>query len=66
MIYTAVNMELPSDEDKHIPQSLEALEETRDRLDAEVTVNLVGVQLVVFLTDGQGVPIGKVQHWEED
>lgn len=64
MIYTAVNMELPSHEDRYIPLSCTELEEERAKHDAEITVNLRGLQLVCFLTCPETLePIGKGLGW---
>ncbi len=64
MIYTALNMALPSHEDKYIPVSCEQLEEMRAKHNAEITANVRGVQLVVFLTDPATLePVGKALGW---
>ena len=66
MIYTALNMELPSHEDKYIPLSCEQLEEEREKHDAEITANVRGTQLVCFLTSSDGAPIGNALGWPGD
>ena len=66
MIYTALNMELPSHEDKYIPLSCEQLEEEREKHDAEITANVRGTQLVCFLTDAEGSPVGRAKGWPDD
>ncbi len=67
MIYTAINMELPSHEDIYIPSSCVQLEELREKHDAEITANVRGVQLVVFLTDPETLePVGKSLGWPGD
>ena len=66
MIYTALNMELPSHEDTYIPLFCEQLEEQREDYNAEITANVRGTQLVCFLTDADGVPIGKALGWPGD
>lgn len=67
MIYTAVNMQLPSHEDKYIPLSCEQLEEKREEHDAEITANVRGTRLVVFLTQPATLePVGKALGWPGD
>ena len=67
MIYTAVNMAMPSHEDRYIPLSCTELESERAEHNAEITVNLQGTQLVCFLTDSAtGEPIGKALGWPGD
>ena len=67
MIYTAINMKLPSHEDTYIPLSCEQLEEERAKHGAAITANVRGVQLVVFLTDPTTLePVGKALGWPGD
>ena len=66
MIFTAISLELPSDEDKYIPICCDQLEEARTNRNAEITVNRRSNQLVCFLTDAEGVPIGKALGWPGD
>ncbi len=67
MIYTALNMGLPSHEDKYIPLSCDQLEELREKHDAEITANVRGAQLVVFITDRETLePVGKALGWPGD
>ncbi len=67
MIYTALKMALPSPEDRYIPLSCEQLEPMRKEHDAEITANVRGTQLVVFLTEPDSLePVGTALGWPGD